>query len=60
LLVQAQRSIYLILGQEELASGESNVESQECVHLEYEVVAGRFARVGQRSVPRPCDEGSAQ
>jgi hypothetical protein len=55
LLVQAERSIYLILGQEELASGESNVESEECVRLEYEVVGGRFARVVQRSAPGSCD-----
>jgi hypothetical protein len=53
--VQAHRTVYMILDQEELSSGESNVESEECVRLEYQVVGARFTRVGERSTPGACD-----
>jgi hypothetical protein len=54
LFVEAHRIGHESLDQEELASGESDVTSETCRRLVYEVSSGRVTRVSESSKPGTC------
>jgi len=45
------------IGPEGLASGQSDVRSDYCVHITYDVAAGRFTRVSESSAEGDCKSG---
>ena len=54
LQVRAQRTTFTVLDQEELAHGESNVDSELCALRSYDASAGRFTRLSQGETDGKC------
>jgi hypothetical protein len=55
--VRSRQVLHEALDQEELASGESDVRSDDCVRITYDVAAGRFTRVSESTAEGDCGSG---
>jgi hypothetical protein len=56
LLARAHRIGHEALDEDDLAAGESDVTSELCNRLVYEVIDGRFTRVSRSSIPGACQD----
>jgi len=54
--IRAHRTVFTVLDRAELARGESNVLSEVCADLSYEVVAGRFSPVSRSEAAGACPD----
>jgi hypothetical protein len=58
--VRSHQVLHEALDREEFAAGESDVRSDFCVRIVYDVVGGRFARVSESSSEGGCRESGAR